>query len=340
MAGCVSFLRVSFAAWLCALTLSSLPLANAAETANGDAVSTSGTPGATERARLVYERAAQAYAEKRYRDAIDLFQQADALRPNPAFSFNVGIAYEDMGDSAMALRHYRAYLRKLPQASDRDEVDERIRRLERSLADKGLQQVTILSDPTSAVVSVDGNPVGVAPWTGEIEPGYHSLTLRLAGYEETHRDFDLPPRRAIDVPVTLRRSAPTAEIAAVDMGQESEQHELQLWQHVRPVTWGVLGVAFVSTGAAVGFELARAHFDERARAEPVHADKDALYQRAHRQEVWARGFLMLGMGLGVTAVVLGYQDIVQGLDAPSRSPSLSLGCGGQPECSLGVVGRF
>src|SRR5690606_22004450 len=114
VAGCVSFLRVSFAAWLGALTLASIPLASAAETGNGDAVSTSGTPGATERARLVYERAAQAYAEKRYRDAIDLFQQADALRPNPAFSFNVGIAYEDMGDSAMALRHYRAYLRKLP----------------------------------------------------------------------------------------------------------------------------------------------------------------------------------------------------------------------------------
>lgn len=300
-----------------------------------------GMPGATEQARLVYERAAQAYAEKRYKDAIDLFQQADGLRPNPAFSFNVGIAYEDMGDSAMALRHYRAYLRKLPQASDRDEVDDRIRRLERVLADKGLQQVTILSDPSSAVVVIDGNPVGVSPWTGELSPGYHAVLLRLSGYEETHRDFDLPPRRAIDVPVSLKRQKRGSDATPIDMSKlAAKREQLELWEHVRPVTWGVLGAGFVSLGVALGFELARSDFDESARLAMLQTERDALDQRAHRQEVWARGFFMLGLGLGVTSIVLGYQDLTDGLRASRPAAAVSVGCGALHTCSAGFSGTF
>lgn len=274
------------------------------------------TPGSDmNQARLVYEQAVIAYGERRYKDAILLFQQADALRPNPAFSFNIGTAYEDMGDSAMALSHYRAYLRQLPKAPDRDEVDLRVRRLERVLADKGLQQVTILSNPASAVVELDGKPRGVTPWTGEVAPGAHAVRLTLQGYEPELRDFDLPPGRAIDVPVTLHTPRANVSPKIVNLNEpRSLPEDVATWQYVRPLTWGIFGASLVSVGGALGFELSRSSYEERSRSATDPVERVELHEQAQRREVWAKGLLMLGLGLGVTAIALGYRDIDDGLE--------------------------
>lgn len=293
----------------------------------------------TEQVRLVYEQAVLAYGERRYKDAILLFQQADALRPNPAFAFNIGIAYEDMGDSSMALLHYRMYLRQLPKATDREDVDQRIRRLERVLADKGLQQVTILSNPANAVVELDDKPRGVTPWTGEVAPGAHVVRLSLDGYEEEIRDFDLPPGRAIDVPVTLHKPRPKKATQIVDLtAQEKVGSDVPPWQHIRPVTWGVFGVAVASVGGALGFELARSGLEERSQSAMDPDVRSDLHEQALRREVWAKGFLMLGLGLGVTAIVLGYQDIDDGLSRSRLGVSLDWQPGKQGQ--IGVTGAF
>lgn len=291
----------------------------------------------TEQARLVYQQAVQAYGEQRYKDAILLFQQADGLKPNPAFAFNIGTAYEDMGDSAMALSYYRTYLRQLPQASDRDEVDQRVRRLERALADKGLQQVTILSNPSSAVVVLDGKSRGVTPWTGEIAPGAHTVRLSLTGYGDEVRHFDLPPGRAIDVPVTLRRPGSTAGV--VNLNQLAEPPEEPApWEHIRPLTWGVFGAGVLALGGALGFELARSDLQEQAQAATDRDDRTRFHDRAQRQEVWAKGLLMLGLGLGVTAMALGYQNIDDGLSRQKARVCLDWVPGEHGR--IGFVGTF
>src|SRR4051812_2701284 len=69
-------------------------------------------------ARERFKQGAQAYSEGRYKDAIDLFLDADRLAPNPAFAYNIGLAYEELGDATNALRWYRSYLRDLPGAPD------------------------------------------------------------------------------------------------------------------------------------------------------------------------------------------------------------------------------
>lgn len=308
-----------------------LALASSATTAPGSDM---------KQARLVYEQAVIAYGERRYKDAILLFQQADGLRPNPAFSFNIGTAYEDMGDSAMALNHYRAYLRQLPKAPDRDEVDVRVRRLERVLADKGLQQVTILSNPASAVVELDGKPRGVTPWTGEVAPGAHVVRLSLEGYAPEVRDFDLPPGRAIDVPVTLHspRTSVSPKIVNLNQPQGTRQEELATWQYVRPLTWGIFGASLVSVGGALGFELSRSSYEERSQAAMDPLERADLHEQAQRREVWAKGLLMLGLGLGVTAIALGYRDIDDGLEQRRLGVCLEWLPGGQGQ--IGIEGTF
>src|SRR5256885_1412366 len=51
-----------------------------------------------------YERSAAAYSAGRYKDAIDLFLQADALASSAALSFNIARAYEKIGDDAASLQ--------------------------------------------------------------------------------------------------------------------------------------------------------------------------------------------------------------------------------------------
>ena len=72
-----------------------------------------------------------------------------------------------------------------------------------------------------------------------------------------------------------------------------------------------MSVAAVS--GALGFELARAGFEQRSQRSDDPARRAELHERAQRHEVWAKGLLMLGLGLGVTSIVLGYQDIDDGL---------------------------
>src|SRR5690606_34701002 len=122
-----------------------------------------------------YERGAQAYQEGRHKDAIDLFLEADTLAPSSALSFNIARAYEKIKDSSNALRWYRDYLRREPQAEDKEKVLEFVKQYEALLAEKGVQQVTVLSDPEAATVRVDGRPVGVTPWTADLPPGEHTI---------------------------------------------------------------------------------------------------------------------------------------------------------------------
>lgn len=295
----------------------------------------------TEQSKLVYDQAVAAYEEHRYRDAIDLFQQADILRPNPAFSFNIGTAYEDMGDSAMALLHYRAYLRKLPKAFDREDVENRVRRLEGVLADKGLQQVTIISNPSEAMVILDGKPRGVSPWTGEVAPGAHVVTLSLQGYADETRDFDLPSRRSIDVPVSLKKPEPKPAVPVIDLNQKRELEPKASWEHIRPVTWGVLGVSVASFGAALGFELSRSALEERSQQADSAVGRTKFHEDAQRSEMWAKSFLMFALGMGATSIVLGYQNIDDGLQAESeRQEKVSFGCVSMRECGVTIQGSF
>jgi tetratricopeptide (TPR) repeat protein len=303
-----------------------------AESDNADGVQQSEDP--LVRAREAYSLAVEAYEAKRYKDAIDLFQRADQLAPNPAFSFNIGIAYEDMGDAAMALRFYRAYVRLAPNAPDRDDVDLRVERLELQLKDKGVQQVTIFSTPPGATVAIDGSAVGVTPWTGEITPGHHQVSLQHRGYRDETRSFDLPPSRAIDVPVTLTKET---RDPAQRVSKASAELPREAWYaRIEPVTWGVLGAGVLCAGGAVGFELARASSEDKARTEPVQVKAASLLDTAESHQLWATVFAVTGGALTLTGATLAYFD----LTAKSRDvAALNVGC--EPSgCLVGYAGLF
>lgn len=82
-----------------------------------------------QRARELFEVGDDHYAAGRYEQAVEHFQRAYELSPQPALLFNIANALERMGEYQKAADHLRRYLDS-PRADDIASVRERIRRLE------------------------------------------------------------------------------------------------------------------------------------------------------------------------------------------------------------------
>jgi tetratricopeptide (TPR) repeat protein len=83
-----------------------------------------------------YESGMAHYNLKEYKAAIDEFSAAYRIKPDPALLYNLAQAYRLADDPDQALHFYRTYLRSVPEASNRTEVQERIAALEKAIADK------------------------------------------------------------------------------------------------------------------------------------------------------------------------------------------------------------
>jgi tetratricopeptide (TPR) repeat protein len=158
---------------------------------------------AKDRARVLFQQGVAAYREGKFYDAVAIFLQTQRVYPDTQLCFNIARAYENLGNVSAALRYYRDYLRQADRPSDGDEVRERVRGLEQQVAQRGVQQLTVISQPEAATVLLDGKPVGIAPWTGETYPGKHRLALTLAGHVASEQVIEVDAYAARDVSLAL-----------------------------------------------------------------------------------------------------------------------------------------
>ena len=77
-------------------------------------------------ARGHYDRGLKAYDLEHYPEAIAEFEAAYYAKPDPALLFNLAQAHRLNGDLRKAISFYKTYLRKLPQSTNRGEVEARI----------------------------------------------------------------------------------------------------------------------------------------------------------------------------------------------------------------------
>lgn len=303
------------------------------------------TPEAADLAKQRFREGAQAYAERRYKDAIDLFLEADRVAPNPAFAYNIGLAYEDLGDADNALMWYRKYLRDLPDAPDRKEIETRIRTAENRLRERAVQQVTVLSIPAAATVSIDGERVGVTPWTGQLKPGHHRVDAELRGYQDATEMLELPSDHAIDFTVTLHPVTPAPTSAPAPVAPRANQPAPTPVQteptglgRVHLLTWGAIGVGVAGLGTALAFELARSAAVDDARHASTNLEGKDSYDRAKTDQTLARVSLAVGSAFAVAGAALLYLDLTSGKRAGPEARA-ALGCRG-PTCGVIVHGRF
>ena len=84
-------------------------------------------------AKAHYQQGKKLYDQGDYRGAIAEFQAADRLAPSGVNDFNIGLAHEALGERAEAIRAYRSYLVRMPDASNKPAVEASIQRLQAEL---------------------------------------------------------------------------------------------------------------------------------------------------------------------------------------------------------------
>src|SRR6478609_7182099 len=282
--------------WLCALSLAAVSLMHSSE-ARADAPS---DEAAMEQkraeAKSKYQQGAEAYSAGRFKDAVDLFLAADKLSPSAPLSFNIARAYEKLADDAGALRWYRDYLRRNPDANNAGAVRPLIAELAESLRKKGVQQLTVLSSPAGATVSVDEQPMGVTPWTGELAPGEHRLLLSLRGYADVEQTVTLAADQPLDTNLRLEQQTPTsvqvvapapASPATAAPTHDSSSHGKKLGI----VPWVTLAAGGVALGGALTFEVLRRSAENDAKAADTQIEYYEHLQTEQSRQTTARIFL-------------------------------------------------
>jgi tetratricopeptide (TPR) repeat protein len=339
-----------YGSWL--LLASVLCLASSAHAqSGGSAPDPTSEAGKRAEGKARYERGAEAYSAGRFKDAIDLFLQADALAPSAALSFNIARAYEKIGDDASSLQWYRDFRRRAPEAKNGPEVDERIHVLEGILAKKGVQQLTVLSRPLGATVIVDEQPVGVTPYTGQLPPGSHKVVLSLRGYADSEHKLELPADRAQELDVPLVPRAATAASPAAAGGASSESAPGSTQGAPAPANkadsspkfgilpWIGLGAGAAVLGGSLGFELARRSAEKDARSDDTQIGYKEKLDKVQSRQTTSRVLAAVGGALVVTGGTL---LVIQLSDRPkSTETSARLGFACLPgACSVDLKGRF
>jgi tetratricopeptide (TPR) repeat protein len=281
-------------------------------------------------ARARYDAGAAAYAAGQYQRAIQEFREADRIAPRPALSFNIARAYDKLGDEARALEFFRQYLRRDPNAKTATETRARITALEAVLQARGVQQLSVYSSPPGASLRIDDRLVGVTPWTGELAPGKHRLSLTAPGSSETTREIDLPRAEAMDVDMSLgpeQGGAPVPTRSPVSSGassppgvvaseKTSETARFGVWP------WVAIGAGGAALVTSLGFELSRRSAEEEAENTPHRDFRDyqERYETMESRKTTARVFLGVGGALMIAGGVLVYLD-------QSERASVALDCG-------------
>src|SRR5438045_3420761 len=85
-------------------------------------------------ARRHFENGTRLYAKGQLVDALSEFEQANALKPDPALLYDLAQTHRSLGHDATALTFYRAFLDAAPYTPNREEVAGKIKIIEEELA--------------------------------------------------------------------------------------------------------------------------------------------------------------------------------------------------------------
>ncbi len=136
-------------------------------------------------ARAHYRQGTKLYNLGRYLEAAKEYEAAYEAKDDPVLLFNIAQAYRLGGDAASTTRSFRAYLRTVPNAPNRVEVQNRLVELQKVLD----QQARSKEGPPEGVISIEGKPTGKpqssAPPIDSVHPTPESTTVEPTGPART-----------------------------------------------------------------------------------------------------------------------------------------------------------
>jgi tetratricopeptide (TPR) repeat protein len=201
-------------------------------------------------ARQHFQSGKQLFDAGDYRGAIREFEAANRLAPAPLLLFNIGLAYERLGEAAPALQHFKAYLEQQPNASNRSLVEIKIARLEGELGQGQPTPGQLPGQTPGQPGATPTPPTGQQSPTGNAPAGSSGTTqvpvqggtaVPLGGQPAATGDPQVDRAAAIDVSWVRDQRAPlmasTASEPVAAAEAPSKPAHKQVW------FWVVVGVS-------------------------------------------------------------------------------------------------
>ncbi len=237
----------------------------------------SGTPDDARKAALypVLAEAYRLFEAARFDDAIEAFEQAYAISPEPRFVLNIALSHRALGQCQRALATFERFFalcRDCPQA-------EEAATLHRDVRARCEAPVRIVTEPSGAQVAVDGVPRGNAPVEVTLPAGPHVVRASAEGHAPEERAVVVEGGRPATVSIPLR--------ARPDLA---------------PWMWGAFGGAAVGAVTAGVFgALLLDDLDDEAAAS-TRAASEAARDEARRDAALAQA----GLGLAAHGLAAGF----------------------------------
>jgi tetratricopeptide (TPR) repeat protein len=175
-------------------------------------------------AREHYQKGTSYYDLGKYNEAIREFEAAYEIKNDPALLYNLAQSHRLAGNPEQALRFYRTYLRYVPKAPNRAEIDDRIKQLEALVAQKNAAQTAppkeaippggTVSPPatTPPAATTPVEPVTPAPPFGSEAPPPASEPM--APVQQAPTVYMPPPQVPNDHHTMIRAGAIVAGVGA------------------------------------------------------------------------------------------------------------------------------
>lgn len=153
-------------------------------------------------AQELYQQGMQALQAKRYSDAAKKLDASYRAQQVPLVLYNLGLAYQGMGELPKALEAFQSYVQYANPASEGDTIAAVKSEIARLTSSYGRFAVKL--EPPNATIEIDGSKV--EPKDGQlwVKTGSHKIAIRAQGYESYSQPLDVPAGK-FDLDIKLRK---------------------------------------------------------------------------------------------------------------------------------------
>ncbi len=319
-------------------------------------------------ARAAATQGAQAFSEKRWADAVDLFTRAESLVHSPVHLLYMARAYEKLGSLVKARETYIKITNEEVPAGATQPIRSAHADAEKELEalEPRVPYVSVVvqgAGPKPVTVTMDGIqvPPALIGVPRPVDPADHRFEAVADGMDSAVSSITVREGRSETVVLTLHLSAnapatpagapapgATTGVAAAP-GPAAPPPGADAGSQISPLTWVAFGVGAVGIGVGTGFALSssskvsdannlcsagpdhKACPDATTGAKASSLDDDARTART----ISIVGFVVGGVGVatGATLLVMGLSHKEHPAATAGIQPWVGLG-------SAGVTGRF
>jgi hypothetical protein len=266
------------------------------------------------------QKAAQGAAladQGKHAEAVQLFRDAYQLYPNPGYLYNLGIAYQALGDDVQALRELETFLDKAQKVAPEFIADAVAQARE---IRKRILIVEVRCSEAGALVAIDGKEAGRTPLGRSLRarPGLHRLVVSKPGFASYEKEVVGQQGEELTVEATLRPARLAGPDGTSSEGTGARRQAVELSEPARPAAPALrsgadIGASLGLQGWVAGLEKADASLAFRIDAgfTPASARDSRLTFRA-------------GASLGVSSVTATNQTTTAAAPGNSRATFASL----------------